>query len=304
MRIYGAKVQFGRLQMQIVAVQTRSYMSKATIVLFLVLIALGVFVWLQEPPVSERVDQVEIGSANESWIAVVTVFRPKANGRYPLLVLNHGQDSRIGEPKDRLSYGAVARFFARRGYVVIVPMRPGFGGSSGRIKSAGCENALARIRAMSDRVGSVVEHYSSDPAIDHEKVVFAGVSMGALVSLGLAADERFRSRTLAVLAFAPVMINPNCDWQRWLHEALGTLGREVVAPSIWFVGESDPWLPSALAKSLFSSYFAGGLKGEFHELPISGIDGHDLLNGYPQLPLWWPYVERFLQESGLPTRNR
>lgn len=257
--------------------------------------------WFKVLLVTEEVIHVNLGEASASWHAVVTVFRPSASGKRPLLILNHGQISAKGEPRERVSFRTVGRFFAQRGYVVIAPMRPGHGGSTGQVTYAGCADTLRNIRAMGVGIKAVIEHLSHDPTIDANNIVFAGISAGAMVSLGLAADEEFRSRTRAVLVFAGVLIASNCDWQRGLYEAVDSLGRTTSAPTIWFVGESDPWLPSDFAKSLFSKYAASGGRGEFHELPISGKEGHYLLDGQYQLEIWWPYVERFMRAEGLPT---
>jgi predicted acyl esterase len=63
-----------------------------------------------------------------------TVFRPPGEARAPLVVVNHGSPDNAGErPKmTRPRFTAISSFFLSRGYVVVLPLRRGYGVTGGR----------------------------------------------------------------------------------------------------------------------------------------------------------------------------
>src|ERR1700751_374815 len=66
------------------------------------------------------------------------MIRPAGDGPFPLLVMNHGVSL---DPKELSYFPAIefrdaALWFAKRGYVVVAPVRPGYGASAIAIPSA------------------------------------------------------------------------------------------------------------------------------------------------------------------------
>src|SRR5262249_22122097 len=67
------------------------------------------------------------------------VIRPVGNGPFPLLVMNHGVSL---DPKERsyfpvIEFRDAALWFAKQGYVVVAPVRPGYGASAIEIPERG-----------------------------------------------------------------------------------------------------------------------------------------------------------------------
>ena len=58
-----------------------------------------------------------------------TVFRPPGNAKAPLMVMNHGSPASSADRPGmkRPHYTAVSSFFVSRGYVVVLPLRRGYG---------------------------------------------------------------------------------------------------------------------------------------------------------------------------------
>src|SRR5207253_6354233 len=77
-------------------------------------------------------EKVKIASPNGRPIAA-TILRPEGEGPYGVVVLNHGVSAsareRARESSDLLINAAAV--FARRGYVVVLPLRRGFGDTGG-----------------------------------------------------------------------------------------------------------------------------------------------------------------------------
>src|ERR1700704_2295337 len=77
-------------------------------------------------------EKVRIATPNGRTIAA-TILRPDAQGPFGVVVLNHGVSAsardRARESSDLLINAAAV--FARRGYVVVMPLRRGFGATGG-----------------------------------------------------------------------------------------------------------------------------------------------------------------------------
>ena len=78
-------------------------------------------------------------------LMAATVFRPPGDARAPLAVLNHGSpaDSSERAVMTRPRMVAVSTYFVARGYVVVLPLRRGYGATGGRWAEAygRCERA-------------------------------------------------------------------------------------------------------------------------------------------------------------------
>ena len=135
----------------------------------------------------------------EIWAIPSTVpmlaymIRPIGEGPFPLLVMNHGVSL---DPRER-SYFPVIEFrdaaiwFARQGYVVVAPVRPGYGATAIEIPERGlfglffsgvgnCSDANFRDAGLAIASISrwVIEYMSVQPFIKRDEVVVVGQSGG------------------------------------------------------------------------------------------------------------------------------
>src|SRR5436853_4316950 len=81
-----------------------------------------------------REQEWRIPAAGGSPLMQATVFRPPGEARAPLVVMNHGSpaDNRERPKMDRPRFSAISSFFVARGYVVVLPLRRGYGKTGGR----------------------------------------------------------------------------------------------------------------------------------------------------------------------------
>src|SRR5262245_15397026 len=72
-------------------------------------------------------------TAREGHTLAATVLRPEGAGPYGAVILNHGVSGSASERAKESSDLLIdaARVFARRGYVVVMPLRRGFGATGG-----------------------------------------------------------------------------------------------------------------------------------------------------------------------------
>ena len=63
------------------------------------------------------------------------VYRPAGTGPFPLVTINHGAPRPGTDVQQaRPGFAAAARWFVRRGFAVVVPMRRGYGHSGGMVQ--------------------------------------------------------------------------------------------------------------------------------------------------------------------------
>src|SRR5271163_4517482 len=121
------------------------------------------------------------------------VVRPDDGVAQPLAVLNHGSpreaDDRPTMSPYRLWPQAVA--FARRGWVVVVPMRRGYGGSQGEwaesYGSCSAPDYAAAGRQGASDIAAAARYMSGQSYVSKGRWISVGHSAGAFATLALAA---------------------------------------------------------------------------------------------------------------------
>src|SRR5215216_727545 len=151
-------------------------------------------------------ERVRIAAPNGRTIAA-TVLRPEGQGPFGAVVLNHGVSAsareRARESSDLLINSAAV--FARRGYVVVMPLRRGFGATGGDFAEdpGTCANPDYRKgeHNAADDVMAAYNYARSLPFVDGNRMILAGQSAGGLVSM-YTAGTRNPEGLVAVLSFA------------------------------------------------------------------------------------------------------
>src|SRR5579871_1962857 len=149
---------------------------------------------------------VRIAAAGGYDIAA-TILRPDGPGPFGAVILNHGvpgsDEERARESSD--IFLAAASVFARRGYVVVMPLRRGFGATGGAMaEDAGpCRNPdyMMAEQNAADDVMAAYEYTRRLPYVDGSRMILAGQSGGGIVSI-FTAGMRQPQGLIAVLAFA------------------------------------------------------------------------------------------------------
>jgi dienelactone hydrolase len=183
----------------------------------------------------------------------VEVERP---GKHPLAILTHGT---AAERMDRATvtpwlFLPQAIWFARRGYVVLVVVRKGYGRSTGDQdgKFGGCqtggrgsfveagEDSAEDLRAAAKYAGEKL------PEVDVGTVVSAGVSTGGFAQVALTADPPPGLKV--AISFAGGRGGDgkehNCDLGG-VVSAFQHFGKKSRIPMLWIYSENDHWFPSS-----------------------------------------------------------
>jgi carboxymethylenebutenolidase len=110
-------------------------------------------------------------------------FRPRAKGRHPAVILLHGTE---GLPdKDKRLYRYYAGVLAREGYVALL-VHYFDSTKTRRIDPEKVEKKL--FLAWKDAVRGAVRHAGTLPQVDPKRIALLGFSLGACLSLAVAAE--------------------------------------------------------------------------------------------------------------------
>jgi len=255
-------------------------------------------------------DDIRIPAADGHYSLALTILRPRGDGPFGAIVLNHGVGG--GERERFLESPALfiqaARAFVKRDYVVVMPLRRGFGETGGEFaEDAGeCSSPHYRRgeRAAASDVLAAYEFARKLPYVDPERMILAGQSAGAVASL-YAASEQPAGLT-AVLAFAAGRggdpeLHPGVPCAAEPMAVLfQEIGKSVRVPVLMYYTENDLYFGPATSGSWFKRFRAGGAQAEYILQPPFGRNGHYLFGETGGVELWLPAVERFLERHHIP----
>jgi dienelactone hydrolase len=257
-------------------------------------------------------EEVRIPVPGNGYSVAATILRPEGPGPFGAVVLNHGVP---GSARERRKESAAADFnasapvFARRGYVVVMPLRRGFGATGGEFaEDAGpCRNPdyMRAEAAAAQDVMAAYEYARSLSYVDGKRMILAGQSAGGIVSM-FAAGTRKPQGLVAVLAFAagrggnptlrpglPCAVEP-------VAKVLDTIGAQVKVPVLLHYAQNDKYFGPATTRLWYERFTAAGAQAEYVMQPAFGKDGHYLFGDIVGVRYWLPAVEGFLAKHGVP----
>jgi dienelactone hydrolase len=242
------------------------------------------------------------------------VVRPIGEEPFPLLIINHGValDAKERSYFPVIEFRDAALWFAKQGYVVVAPVRPGYGATAIEIPERGlfglffsgvgnCSDANFRDAGLA--IASinrwVIEYMSVQPFIKRDEVVVVGQSGGGWGAIALASQNPKSVR--AMIAFAAGRgghfngkPNNNCAPDN-LVEAAAQFGRTARIPMLWIYTHNDSYFGPELTKRLATAFQAAGGNVEYHLLPDFGGDGHFMIDSADAVQTWAPLVSEFLK---------
>jgi dienelactone hydrolase len=256
-------------------------------------------------------EEVRVPVSAGNYTIAAKILRPEGQGPYGAIVLNHGapvspEERRIESP-DLLLH--TASIFARRGYVVVMPLRRGFGATGGEFaEDAGsCRNPDYRKgeSAATEDVMAAYDYTRTLPYVDGTRMILAGQSAGGITSI-FAAGARAPQGLVAVLAFAagrggnparnpgvPCAVEP-------LARVFDELGKSVKVPVLFHYAENDHFFNPQTSRLWYDRFTAGGARADYVLQPAFGKDGHYIFSDDSGVRYWLPAVERFLAKNGVP----
>jgi dienelactone hydrolase len=254
--------------------------------------------------VTETVLKVPVAAPGAGVVTIdVTVFRPEGKGPFPLAVINHGSPRLAADRRasGRQRFEAQSREFARRGFIVAVPTRRGYGDSGGEwVEGFGsCRNPdyfASGLESARD-VRAAVAELKRDPDVDGARVMLVGQSAGGWAVLAAASEPL--DGLVGVINFAGGRGSQQpgevCNDAR-LVEAAARYGATSRVPQLWLYAENDSFFPPDVVRRMHDAFTRAGGKATLKQMPAFGSDGHALFARGTSL--WLPPVDAFLAGLG------
>ena len=277
----------------------------------------GVVLLLCSTAVGSAFAQIQEGvgiPAPGGYTVAATILRPEGPGPFGAVILNHGvpvsDKERAGASSSDLL--ASAAVFAQRGYVVVLPLRRGFGATGGEFAeyTGSCSHPdyLGGEQAAAEDVMAAYEYARALPYVDPHRMILAGHSAGGMVAL-FTAGVRQPEGLVAVLAFAAgrggnPALHPGvpCAAEP-LARVLDMVGRSIKAPAMFHYAENDQYFNPDTTRFWFQRFTAGGARAEYVLQPPFGDDGHYVFGDRAGIRYWVPAVESFLARYGVPFKR-
>ena len=237
---------------------------------------------------------------------VTTVMRPPGETRQPLVIINHGSpaDSAQRPKMERPRYTALSSWFLSRGYVVVLPLRRGYGETAGNwAENYGRCDAPDYLGAGLQGAGDVqatIDFMRTQPYVAADRTIVVGQSAGGWATVAL--SSRNPAGVAGMINFAGGRGGHqklsgggigNCT-PTALVDAAARYGTTARVPMLWIYAENDSFFEPALAKRMAEAYDKAGGKATFRPVGPNGRDGHGLASANDGNSVWGPLIQSFL----------
>lgn len=237
---------------------------------------------------------------------IANVMRPPGEDRKPLVVINHGSPA-DGSQRTRMTpprYNGLSSWFVSRGYVVVLPLRRGYGETGGAWAEAygPCQNPdyfNAGLQGAAD-IKAALDYMRGQPYVAADRSLVVGQSAGGWATLAFSSQNP--AGVSGMIDFAggrgghqkmPDGSLGNCT-PNALASAAGKYGSTARVPTLWLYTANDSFFEPSLAKRMFEAYNAAGGKGTYRPLGAFSSDGHSLAGSDGGVAMWQGPVSEFL----------
>ncbi|HEY4166311.1 MAG TPA: CocE/NonD family hydrolase [Reyranella sp.] len=232
-----------------------------------------------------------------------TVFRPSGNAKAPLMVMNHGSPAASSERPGmkRPTYTAVSSFFVARGYVVVLPLRRGYGATGGHWAEeyGRCNNPDyfdAGLRTAAD-IRAAIDYMRGQSFVAPNRTVVVGQSAGGWGTLALSSLNPPGVPAMIDFAGGRGGHQPgvgNCEPSA-LVKAAAKYGSTARVPLLWINSANDTFFEPNLVNRMVEAYTKVGGQAVHRPVAALGKEGHSLASSDSGAPIWRPLVTEFLQ---------
>lgn len=242
-----------------------------------------------------------LGDSNINLSA--TLYKPDGKEPFPLAIINHGTPRSKEDRNRNVTFKTQSEYFVKKGFVVVVPMRRGFGESEGiYVEEHGkCERPDYYSAAMEGAkdIKAVVDYMIKQPYVDKSKILIIGQSTGGFASLAFGSMNV--EGVIGIINFAGGRGSPRDDFvcaPNTLIWTVGKFGKTSKMPTLWIYTENDKYFAPSISKEMYEEYVKNGGKAKYVLLPPFMEDGHKLFHRKEGMPIWTPIVDEFLRELG------
>lgn len=228
-----------------------------------------------------------------------TVYKPDGPGPFPLAIISHGvpfEKMLESEAKARSRFCLQSQEFVKRGFVVAIPMRRGYGKSGGQKNKAEVNVVTFGLEDAKD-IQATIDFMSKEPYVDGKRIVLIGQSGGGLASM--AYGSLLNPDVKGIINFAGgLRFSGRAMWESDMASAFGIYAKTTQVPSLWFYTENDSYFSPTTAGRAYEQYQKNGGQARIIALPPFKKDGHRLFSDFEGRSIWVGEVEKFLSQIG------
>jgi dienelactone hydrolase len=260
---------------------------------------------LQEQRVTLPVTLKSLWNGQQTHDMLLTVYRPQGQGPFPLAVISHGRSMANRDLPKVQRFESQSRFFVRKGFVVLVPTRVGYGDTGQSFDpedsaAAGHVDYRWLLEATATQIMAAIEYGRTLPGVDPQRLVLVGQSVGGLATVNAAARNP-PGLVLAINFAGGAGGDPDKhpglpQGANQLKDIFAELGRKAKAPMLWIYTENDRFFAPKVSKAWAKAYADAGGQVDYRLLPPFSDNGHDLFRR--GCDLWMPLVEDYLNQAG------
>ncbi|MEJ0077344.1 MAG: alpha/beta hydrolase [Alphaproteobacteria bacterium] len=241
-------------------------------------------------------------------LEALTVKRADASGKLPIALITHGKPTTQGRMLDERAsdYTRQAHDLARRGWLAVVVMRRGFGGSDGPspvATSCASTSLIDRFAADADDLEAALDAIGKRPDADASRMIAIGVSAGGPAVTALSA--RNPKGLAGVINVSGGLRFLACPKEDALVAAFKAYGEKSRVPSLWIYAKNDSFFGPALVERMQAAFLDGG--GDVKLVMLEAdqrADGHFIFGLSFGRFKWLPQMDAFLRFHKLPTWTR
>ena len=225
-----------------------------------------------------------VPSPDSSVTSHAVLFRPPGEGPFRLAVIAHAstQNTLLRVMMPQPQYRPLAALLVARGFAVLVPERPGHGGTGGKYleDQNGCDGAdyVHAGRATAEEIALAASYLRGQSFVRRDGTVILGHSAGGWGALAMANADP--AEISSIIVFAPGrggqpngIPNQICA-PHILVAAAGEFGHGARVPVSWLVAANDGYFPPDFSRKMAVAFREGGGKADFRVLPAYESEGH------------------------------
>ncbi|GEP59265.1 alpha/beta hydrolase family protein [Reyranella soli] len=237
---------------------------------------------------------------------LATVMRPPGEQRRPLAIINHGSPATAWQrpEMDLPRYEPLSSWFVERGYVVVLPLRRGYGDTGGGWAEGygDCDEPdyyTAGLHGAED-IQAALDVMRKQRYVLPDRSIVVGHSAGGWATLALSsrnprgvagminvAGGRGGRQTIGDGRIG------NCKPGE-LVKAAGWYGETARLPVLWIYAANDTFFSPALARRMVDAYNKAGGNGTYRPLGEFDGNGHTFVGDEDGVAFWEKPVSRFL----------
>ena len=223
------------------------------------------------------------------------IYRPDDSGVHPLLIFSHGRPGAANVKRvTPATYSTIASGFVEQGFVVVVPIRRGYGKSGGNDMETSNPFDPFRVgMSGTEDLKAVIAYMNNKPYVDSKRIVLAGTSCGGLISIAAASQNI--PGVLGVINFSGgLRYDPKTnEGAGALFTDYKTFGKTSKVPTLWIYSALDQLFPAEFRDGMFKAYTGAGGKAQL--AVITDSVGHSFVTHSLTRSLWEPYAIEFLK---------